>query len=166
MPGAADTILNYLAAMKAKFNQDEVDKTKLSGLTKIKGASTIRNALAKLKKEGLITVEGKMVVITSKGMDKADTSAFDHIKVPTTNQEKHDIIREELNKKQREVFDALIDGYSKNKEDLRDQLSMEKNSTWRNLLASLVKIKVAEYPTKTTIRLTKDMFPVVDRPEE
>lgn len=166
MPSAAETIRDFLACMKAKFSMDEVEKKKIGGLTKINGASTIRNALAKLKKDGIIKVNDGMLEITAKGMDEADTSAFDHIKIPTTNQEKHDIMRTELKGKQILVFDAIIDGHTKNKEELRLQLGLEKNSTWRNLLASLVKINVAEYPDKLSIRLTKDMFPVVPRPEE
>jgi DNA-binding IclR family transcriptional regulator len=48
-----------------------------------------------------------------------------------------------------------------------DALGIDKTkSTWRNLVASLVKIGVAEYPSRTSIRLTEKMFPVVARPGE
>lgn len=172
MPGAPDTVLNLLAAMKAKYNVDEMEKSKIAELAKIKGASTMRKAIAKLKKEGRIEVDaGGMIKITSIGMDRADRSAFDSITIPTTNEEKHERVKEEIltSENQRRVFDALADGHIHIKEDVRQELGMPNNSTWRKLLASLVKINVAEYPDglkSTTIRLTSAMFPIVPRPEE
>lgn len=162
---AKDSILNYLAALKAKFDIGAVKKEEIGPATKTKG-STIRNALAALKKDGLVVVDGKMLVITSKGMGEADTSSFGNIKIATTNEEKHNMIKEELTSdKQRQLFDALADGHIYNKEELRVSLGYGKNSTWRNLIASLVKVKVAEYPSQKTIQLTKSMFPIVPRPE-
>lgn len=44
------TILNYATALKQKQGKD-LEKDQISMLTGIKGASTIRNALSKLKNE-------------------------------------------------------------------------------------------------------------------
>ena len=165
--GANATVLNYLAAMKSKYDINEVDKTKLGALAKIKGASTLRKALAYHKQNGNIEVVGKMVSITKKGMDEADTTEFDNIKIATTNDEKHEQVKEGLKKKQIELFDAMKDGRVYAKETLRLKLNMENNSTWRKLLASLVNLKIAEYyPDSKSIRLTDGMFPVVPRLED
>jgi superfamily II helicase len=163
--GANETILNFLAAMKAKYDKDEIDLKKLGTQTKIKGASTVRKAIAKLKKNGWITVSGGIVRITDQGMAAADTSSFDDIEIPTTNAEKHASVKADLSANQVRLFDAISDGRSHQKELVRKQLEMPNNSTWRKLLASLKTINVAEYPDKDTIRLTKDMFPIVPRPE-
>ena len=143
---AYESALNYRAAMKAKFDIDEVKKGELASAAKIGGASTLRNVLKKLKDNGLVVREGAMIKIASKGMDAADTSEFDNIKVATTNDDK-----------QRSLFDALADGHIHDKEELREALGLPKNQ--------LVKIKVAWYPDSKSIQLTKAMFPVIPRPE-
>lgn len=66
----------------------------LASAAKIGGASTLRNLLKKLKDNGLVVREGAMIKIASKGMDAADASEFDNIKVATTNDNKDD--KEEL----------------------------------------------------------------------
>ena len=165
MKGANGTVLNCLAALKSHQDIDEVDKTTIGTMTKISGASTIRNALAHLKKEGYITVNGKMVSITDKGMDEADPSAFDNFRLPTSNDEKHEQVKKDLTKSECLVFEELKDGRVRLKEEVRVKLEFSKNSTWRNLLAGLVKKQVAEYPDSKSIQLTKAMFPIVPRPE-
>ena len=165
MPGANDTVLNCLAALKSKYDMNEVDKTTLGTMTKIQGASTIRKALSKLKKDGCIDVDAKMVSITDKGMGQADTSTFDNFKVATNNDEKHEQVKEELNKNQIAVFDALKDGRVHDKEEIRVRLDFPKNSTWRKLLASLINKQILEYPDPKSIQLTQAMFPIVPRPE-
>jgi hypothetical protein len=191
--GAHMTVLNALGALRVKFGEDQSTKKDVGTMAAIKGASTLRNAWAKLKKAGWVKVDGQMVSITDQGMLNVDQEIITRIKAPT-NKEHQDSIRAELKGKQRSVFDALIDGLPHAKvswlsacilvacasiafrlsfmrrcdsqDEVAEALGMDKTkSTWRNLLASLVKIGIAEYPDKTTsIRLTKRMFPVGLRP--
>ena len=107
MPAYMD-ILNALAAVKVKFQQNEVKKTELGGISKVKGASTIRNALKKLKDFGWIVYnDDSTVSITEEGMEKAD---IDDIDIPTSNEEHHDQVRSEIKKSDVAMFDALLDG--------------------------------------------------------
>ena len=110
MKKASATVLNSLAALKCKYDMNELEKPKIETIVKIRG-STLRNAFADLKKQKLIEVNGKKVSITDEGMSKADTSSFDDIKIPTTNDEKHDAIRMELKPSEVKLFDAMIDAH-------------------------------------------------------
>jgi len=96
-------------------------------------------------------------------MDLANFSGLDAL--PQTNGEHHQSIKAKLNPKQVDLFEALADGHFHDKEEIRESLGHKKNSTWRNLCASLVNDKIAEYPTKDSIQLTKYMFPFEARPE-
>lgn len=69
-------LLNAAAAIKAKLCKD-LDRKQVSVVTGIKASSTIRNAVAKLKKDGLVEVTKEAIIITDKGMEEADASAMD-----------------------------------------------------------------------------------------
>ena len=164
MPAAQTKILNVLAARKVKLNNDEVDKKKLAGYADI-AASTMRGALAKLAGEKLVIQTSEYVTITDLGMKLADPDAVD---VPTTNDQKHKQVKEKklTNDKQRALFDALIDGRTKDKTNVASSIGMDvKKSTWRGLVAKMAQDNIIEHQGKT-IRLHKDMFPIVPRPEE
>jgi hypothetical protein len=107
--GAHMAVLNALGALKVKFGEDQSTKKDVGTMAKIKGASTLRNAWAKLKKKGWVKVDGQMVSITDQGMLNVDQVMITRIKAPT-NKEHHDSIRAELKGKQISLFDALIDG--------------------------------------------------------
>jgi hypothetical protein len=161
--GTADMkILNMLAAHKVKFQQDSVEKEKVGGLAKIPGSSTVRNALAKLRKKEWIEVTNGLVQITALGMQHANVEA---IEIPTSNEDHQAKVKESLNPKQVQLFDLISDGLPNDKEAVRVALGFETNSTWRNFLAALKKQRIIEEDTKTTIQLTKNMFPVIPRPE-
>ena len=53
MPAHLDILL-ALVVVRMKYDREIVEKKDISGLTKIKGGSTIRNALKKLKDLGFI----------------------------------------------------------------------------------------------------------------
>jgi uncharacterized protein YdeI (BOF family) len=109
-PRAHTAVLNALAALKVKFDKDQATKQEVGTMSKIKGASTLRNAWAKLKQEGWIRVDGQIVSITDQGMLMVDQEMIRQIKIPTSNKEHHDSIRAELKGNQNLLFDALLDG--------------------------------------------------------
>ena len=155
-------ILNTLAAHKVKFGQDSVSRKKLGGLAKVPGASTVRNALAKLKKELWVEVNGDEVVITDRGMQHANVEA---VEIPTSNAEHHAKIKQDLTAKQVALFDLISDGHVHSKTEVMEALGMSKNSSWRNLLAALAKEHIIEHE-KDKIQLTERRFPVVPRPTD
>ena len=110
MPAHLDILL-ALVVVRMKYDRDIVEKKDISGLTKIKGGSTIRNALKKLKDLGFIEyVNGKSVKVTDLGMESVDQSKLPQIKIPTSNQEHHDEKRSELKQSEIPLFDKLITG--------------------------------------------------------
>ncbi|CAB9501086.1 expressed unknown protein [Seminavis robusta] len=165
-PKTAMALLNCCAALKANYDQDEAEKNEVAAMAQVKGDSTKRNGFAALKKLGWVTYEGKTkVIITDKGMLNADRAVMDQFKKPTSNDEHHDKIRSGLKGTEVKLFNALIDGLTHKKDDVAKELKIDpKKSTWRNVMASLVKKNIAEYPSRQEIRLTKKMFPVVKRP--
>ena len=109
LKGSEMKVLNVLAAMKSQ-DVDTMDKATAGSMAKVKG-STLRNAYAKLKKDGLVVYLGsKDVKITSAGMDKSDPSTYDDFKLPTSNEEKWDEVRAGLKSAEKEVFEAMLDG--------------------------------------------------------
>mmetsp|Transcript_20416 Transcript_20416/g.32854 ORF Transcript_20416/g.32854 Transcript_20416/m.32854 type:complete len:202 (+) Transcript_20416:277-882(+) len=154
-------VLNVLAARKAKFDEESVEKSKLAGYAQI-GGSTMRKAVARLSKEGLIVQVPKSVSITKAGMDHADPDA---IEMPISNDAHQAAIKANLKEKEVNLVEFLQDGFSKDKKEVAEAIGMEMNSTWRKMIAKLAKENIIEHSGKT-IRLHKDMFPIIPRPEE
>jgi hypothetical protein len=162
LPAAHGKVLNVLAARKVKVGENEVDKRKLAGYAGI-GGSTMRKAVANLVGHKYVIQTREHVRITSLGMDNADPDAID---VPTTNDQKHAQVKQTLNEKQCALFDALIDGKIHDKSTVAAAVGMDpKISTWRKLVGGLAKDDIVEHQGNT-IRLHKDMFPIVPRPED
>lgn len=164
---ATKMILNIVVARKAKF-ETGTDKKYLAVYTGITGASTIRNSLASLKKEGLVVVNGNDVEPTPKGVASVDVGAVDLNALISTDGEYHDLIKtaKKLSAAEVRLFDHIADGRSYLKEDVRSALKFEKNSTWRNLVAGLKKKEVLEYhPNDKFVRLVNDLFPFGTRAE-
>lgn len=108
----AKELLNLLAALRINFDEEEVDKKKAAAMASISAGSTARNAFAELKKAGCVYYSGKNAVITPQGLDNADMGVVDTIRRPTSNEKKHNSVREGLKPKEKMLFDALIDGRS------------------------------------------------------
>lgn len=162
--GAKMKILNAAAATKLSLGED-LDRKQIPALTGITGASTIRNALAALKKNGWIEVTAETVVLTSEGMDRANPG---DLEVPSSNAEHHEKIKTQrkLTPKAIAVFDMLVDGRVYSKQDVANAIFDGKmNSTFRNTLADLSKHKIIERPDSSSLRLTDKMFPFIPRPE-
>jgi hypothetical protein len=158
---AETKVLNVLAARKAKFDEDQIEKNKIQNYAKI-GGSTMRKAIASLCKMKLVTQGSGVASITKEGMQYADPEAID---IPTSNDAHHDKVKSTLNDKEVALFNFLQDGLSHAKKDAANSIPMEMNSTWRKLLAKLAKDNIVEHSGKT-VRLHKDMFPIIPRPKE
>jgi hypothetical protein len=158
---AATKILNIVAARMAKFGRSTA-KEHLPVYAAIAGRSTIRNGLARLKKQGLITVTRTgEVVPTDKGMESADWTNVNLDNIPSTNEDYHKIVKtsKKLSDRERKLFDHIADGQPHLKADIREALGYLNNSTWRNLMARLKKKDVMEYPNSKSVQLVKRMFP-------
>jgi hypothetical protein len=163
--GAAMKILATLAKLKIQTKKDGVEKKKLGSLTGIDGASTIRNALAKLTREGKVDPTRETVSITDEGLQAVDTTALDQIKLATTNKEHHESVKSGLKKREVDLFEVISDGRVYEKTHVAKELGMTMNSTFRNLVAAVVRVDIVEHVGKGSIRLHENMFPHEPRPE-
>ena len=159
-------VLNTVAAMKARLGKDSVERKKLPALTGYTGKSTIANALTKLKNQGWLIVSTTEVRITDKGFENADSSAFEGVNVPTSNEGFHDSVKAQYKLKPKAIalFDAIADGRTYQKTDVATAIGCKMNSTFSNALTDLKKFGIIEFD-RTTVRLTDDMLPVEPRSE-
>ena len=162
--GASQCLLDVIATLmtEPKFSSSSfIPREKIDAYMKlqgINGASTIRNAVAKSKKDDLIVVEGKTVALTEKGMNNSNRLA-DMSSNSNEEYQKKKIDDAKLNMKMRMLLDYLKDGKAYSKTELLTELDMTANSTWRNMIAKLknegfIKIKT------TLIELSDEMFPL------
>ena len=162
--GASQCLLDVIATLmtEPKFSSSSfIPREKIDAYMKlqgINGASTIRNAVAKSKKDDLIVVEGKTVALTEKGMNNSNRLA-DMSSNSNEEYQKKKIDDAKLNTKMRMLLDYLKDGKAYSKTELLTELDMTANSTWRNMIAKLknegfIKIKT------TLIELSDEMFPL------
>ena len=154
-------VLNAAAKWKVHFKED-IPRDKVSIVTKINGASTIRNAFAALKKDLLVEVtKDNTVVVTEKGMELADLDAVDLSSTPSTNKEYIESQKTamKLTNRECEVVDIIVDGLVHTKDEIAESLQMEKNSTFRNLMAALKKKGFIIYVGADSIQLHEDMKP-------
>ena len=157
---AAQKVLNVTAMLARLSGCNNVSKEKMIAFVKCEGVtgnSTIRNALAKHKKAGLLVVAPKVITITEEGLSQADINvdlAF------ANNEEYQKKIQEQMKLKPSacELMQELVGGRVRNKKEVAAALGMKMNSTWRNLLTPLKKLNILAYD-KGTIQLTDDMFP-------
>lgn len=161
--GAQMKILNAAAANRATTGED-LDRDQVSALTGISGGSTIRNALAVLKKIGWVEVTLDKIIVTPKGLEHAEPC---DVNIPTSNDEYHEQTKKhfKLKGKAIAVFDLLAaDGGGKHeKQEIAEAVFDGKtNSTFRNTLAALARHKLIEREG-TKIWLADKMFPVVPR---
>lgn len=161
--GAKMKILNAAAATKATTGED-LDRDQISALSGVSGASTIRNALAALKKSHWIEVTPTKIIVTPTGWKVADPC---QASVPTSNAEYHETTKKhfKLKPKACAVFDFLVDGRKYERQAIADAVFDGKtNSTFRNTLAALNKHKLIEREG-SLIWLADKMFPIVSRSE-
>lgn len=154
-------VLNAAAKWKVHFKTD-IPRDKVSIITKIYGASTIRNAFAALKKDLLVEVTmDNTVVVTKKGLELADLNAVDLSNTPSTNEEYLESQKKamKLTDRECEVIDAIADGLIHTKDEIAESLKMKKNSTFRNLMAALKKKGFIVYTGADSVQLHEDMTP-------
>jgi Mn-dependent DtxR family transcriptional regulator len=165
--GASNKILNCAVVHKSKTGKN-LEVKMITLMTGIQGKSTIRNALAKLKKLNWIDTDVKDgIVVTEVGLENADPNAFDMNNAVTTNKEHLDNIKEhfKLNEKAIAAIDFISSGRVFTKDEVANALGMQKNSTLRNLFADMKNKGIIEYHGKSSLQLTKEMFPFDPRPE-
>jgi hypothetical protein len=164
--GAALTILNTAAALKAKRGKESIERKKLSALTGIQGKSTIANALTKMKNNGWMEVTPSTLTITFKGMELADPSAVSMADIPTTNVGFHESIKKQYKLKPKEcaLMDSIADGKTYIKKNVAAAIGCQMNSTFANMMTNLKKHDILEFD-RTTMRLHDEMFPVEPRSE-
>jgi len=164
--GAHMKILNAAVTMKQTLNKD-LTKQLIPAVTGIQGASTIRNALAKLKKLDYIEPEVKEAIVpTDKGMKNADVSHVNIGTMPSSNEDYQEKVKEHFKLKEmaRNVFDLIADGRVYTKDQVASALGLKKNSTFRNLMADIKKKGIIE-ARGDSLQLTEAMFPFDPRPE-
>ena len=125
----------------------------------INGASTIRKAVAKSKKDDLIVVEGKTVALTEKGMNNSNRLA-DMSSNSNEEYQKKKIDDAKLSTKMRMLLDCLKDGKAHSKTELLAELDMTANSTWRKMIAKLKNEGFIKIETTNMIELSDEMFPL------
>lgn len=145
--GAQHELLATLAWWRA-VGHDEPTKAQVAGKAgwKVKG-SHLRNRLAELKGHGVIDYPSAgRIALTDAG---AKVAPF-----PNTSDTLLESLRSSLTGAQREVFDVLVDGRARSREDLAAELGWEpKGSHLRNRLAELSARELVEYPTRGEVAI-------------
>ena len=123
-------------------------------------SSTMRNACAKLKKEGLAdTSDPKTLQLTEKGLKAAGTN----LKPLTTNAEFHSFLKDLIKEKKAwEIFNILISGPHTRAEIAKKINTEVSKSTFRNALAPLNKLDLLEdieVEGNKALQLTEFCFP-------
>jgi Mn-dependent DtxR family transcriptional regulator len=123
-------------------------------------SSTMRNACAKLKKEGLAdTSDPKTLQLTEKGLKTAGTN----LKPLTTNTEFHSVLNDLIREKKAwDIFNILISGPHTRAEIAKKINTEVSKSTFRNALAPLNKLELLEdieVEGKKALQLTEFCFP-------
>lgn len=162
--GASQCLLDVIATLmtEPKFSSSNfIPREKIDAYMKlqgISGASTIRNAVAKSKKDNLIVVDGKTIALTEKGLNKSNRLT-DMSSNSNEEYQKKKIDDAKLNTKMRMFLDCLEDGKSHSKTELLAELDMTANSTWRNMIAKLKNEGFIKVETNM-IELSDIMFPL------
>ena len=163
--GAIQCLLDVIATLmtEPKFSSSSfIPREKIDAYMKlqgINGASTIRNAVAKSKKDDLIVVEGKTVALTEKGMNNSNRLA-DMSSNSNEEYQKKKIDDAKLSTKMRMLLDCLKDGKAHSKTELLAELDMTANSTWRKMIAKLKNEGFIKIETTNMIELSDEMFPL------
>ena len=141
-PGKTTDLILHLVAQIA------LPRVRLTMGTGIK-PKTVTNTLPKLKAQGLVTYTAKEVSLTPAGIKEAGDSA----RRPTSNAEYHERLKEDLNKRQREIFDKLATGEIWDKDKLAVELGYDsaKHKTFVNHIGSLSGKKIIEYPMQAVV---------------
>lgn len=161
--GAHMRILNMAAQMKAFFNKDSVDRSKIKFHTGIVGKSTVLNALKKLKDLKWMNVTPQEITITELGMQNAVVSEKPETK---TNKDYWESLKKQHKLKSFpcRVFDHIQDGRTYTAQELADALNNgKKNSTVANAITELKRAEIIT-AEKGKVRLTDDMFQNEPRP--
>jgi len=122
-------------------------------------SSTMRNALTKLKREGLVdTSDPKTLMLTEKGINKVGTN----VAQPTSNEEFHELIKKKITgKKSLEIFEILASGPPRTNGELAVMIGTEvTKSTYRNAKTPLYKLNLLEEVEGNRLQLTDFCFPL------
>lgn len=120
--------------------------------------STMRNALAALKKKGLIIP--KTLQLTQKGHDEACKLDID---LPKSDQEFHNTFKNKIkgSKKSVEVYELLQYGPPLTKQQIAQKIGIDvTKSTFRNTMVPLNKLKFLEEIEGKRFRLAEKLFPL------
>ena len=113
-------------------------------------------------KDGTIThgTASGTIKLTRAGKDAAAKLA-PSADLPTCNAHVQNKLKEQLKGKALKIFDFLTDGQEHEKKDVMEAVDCMNPKTFAPLLSRELKSKgLIEYPTRTTVRLTKEMcFP-------
>ncbi|VEU38787.1 unnamed protein product [Pseudo-nitzschia multistriata] len=161
---AAQTVLNVVGTIANQSGSNATPRDKVVAYAKIEGVigtSTFANALTKLRKQELIILSPKVITITEKGMDQADTTEISG----GTNEDYQKKRIEQLNLRPKSIqlLQELSDGKVHNKKKVAAAIGCKMNSTWANMLTSVKKLQLVKFD-RETITLSDDMFPF-GRPE-
>ena len=120
-------------------------------------SGSFANLLTKLKKERLMDVHPKHVVVSKKGMALADTDGITS-SAPQSHEEQQEKLMEKykLSNSERKLIKALADGSWHDREDVRKALGTKPGS-FANTLTKPRKHKLMEIEGKK-LRLTDNMF--------
>ena len=156
-PGKTTDLILHLVAQAYAMGNDSLPRVRLTMGTGIK-PKTVTNTLPKLKAQGLVTYTAKEVSLTPAGIKEAGDSA----RRPTSNAEYHERLKEDLNKRQREIFDKLATGEIWDKDKLAVELGYDsaKHKTFVNHIGSLSGKNIIEYPEKGLVRMSDACFVV------
>lgn len=154
---SAKEIILEIAATELNAGRDVIDRSLLTKGTGL-ATKTATNNLGKFKNEGLIEYpDPKTFKLTPAGIEACGSL----IKVPKTNAERHEHIKEKLKKKEVELFELVMDGEVYKKEDLAKKLGYEdkKTKAFVNLIGGMRGGGILDYPDKDTLQLSDTCFP-------
>lgn len=119
---------------------------------------TVANALTKLKKSNYVIIEGKTLRLTDEGKaflgPKAEKGGQG-----ATNNDVHESLKEDMKKKEIELFETLLDGKIHDKDEIALALNYKdgkKTKTFMNMIGVLKTNGVIHYPDKDSIQLVHD----------
>lgn len=157
-----DKILSVLLALLNNQGIEEPTKDSVKKLTGI-SAGTWPSLISRMaKNDGTIAhgAEAGTLKLTAKGKDIAANPSPPE-ELPTTNAKVHEKIKQGLKGKALQIFEHIEDGQEHEKKDVMKAVKCTNPNTFAPLVSRQLKAKgLVEYPSRTTIRLTKEMcFP-------
>lgn len=167
MPAGSNNKEKLLSVMFVLLNQgiEEPTKDRVQKMAQISSATFPSLISRVIKKEGTIEYGNGSgtLKLTNKGKDVASelTPPGDLV---TNNTAVHENIKKQLKGKALKIFEFLADGEEYDKKIVMKEVDCMNPKTFAPIMSRELKSKgFIEYPTKTTVKLTKEMcFPFDD----